>query len=562
MAKYDLVRKMLEKDLDDHPDQPIGCDTAVSTVSAHSLRASFYKKLAPQGISKAAKQAALDDFVECNRNCGLREPSRPVDDDLLFAFKYAMGDLLGWRFEDDSSSLFTIVADRLLPGPGASKGHNNLGGFFEKYFQGPVSCTDEHVLRLYRGMIMRQPSWAAAELQRFHEFGVLITDSSTLFYAPKNAEIARACCTEPGINMLLQRGVGEFIEDRLKTWGINLEYQSDLNKNLAKIGSVDDNLVTLDLKSSSNSVSLALVNEYVPTPLRGWLTLTRSPFVTLPGGEKLEMKMVSSMGNGYTFPLQTAIFTCIVKACHALKDIPFERGLEKRWGVFGDDIIVEKRLLSSVLRLLFLLGFTVNEGKSFTVGPFRESCGGDYYRGHNVRGVYVKSLESDPQIYSALNRLNRWSVRHGIPLRNTCRVLMSFLRRKVLVPRFEGDDAGLHVQSIDLPSRVYRCWVPRRSERVIPVDSETTNSPEYLAYSYGLYVALLGGYISSRTSVIDSADPCKDPPPLLIVKRSFGSTQYRLVSKSAVGDYDWPGLQDDPDRRDASWGAVVWYNCF
>ncbi len=41
---------------------------------------------------------------------------------------------------------------------------------------------------------------------------------------------------------------------------------------------------------------------------------------------------------------------------------------------------------------LQLCGFTVNSSKSFTDGPFRESCGHDYYKGIDIRPVYTKTM--------------------------------------------------------------------------------------------------------------------------------------------------------------------------
>jgi len=490
MDRYALVGQQLQADLERFRsgDFPVSDDT-VQTVSAIALRNSFYKKLEPSRISKKAEQAALDDFVECNRLCGLRDPGSVCDDDLLFSFKMAMEDLLSWRMGDNSAGLFEILADKLGPGPGSSYRHNNLGGFFEKYFQGPVSVTSDRLMSYYRAAIFRQESWALAERQRFDEFGVQMVDCNKLFFAPKNAEIARACCTEAGVNMLWQKAIGEHIIDRLEEWGISLTIQADFNKLLAKLGSETDSSVTLDLKSASNSISLALVESYVPSPLKGWLMLTRSPFTILPDGKKLELNMVSSMGNGFTFPLQTAIFTCVVRACYRLKDKKWSIGKLKDWGVFGDDIIVPKDCDASVRRLLWLLGFTVNEGKSFTVGPFRESCGGDYFKGSDVRGVYIRSLETDPQIFSAINRLNRWSVKTGILLSRTVKALLSLVQKRLFVPRFEQLDAGIHVPShlVSFTLR-YKCSTPRIRLRTLHWDS-----PESLGYGNGLYVSMLGG---------------------------------------------------------------------
>jgi hypothetical protein len=97
----------------------------------------------------------------------------------------------------------------------------------------------------------------------------------------------------------------------------------------------------------------------------------------------------SSMGNGFTFELETLIFYAISKeACggSATGDI---------W-VYGDDIIVPTPFFKDVVSALRYFGFTPNPRKSFGSGYFRESCGGDFFAGTNVRPFYLKSCPSSP----------------------------------------------------------------------------------------------------------------------------------------------------------------------
>jgi hypothetical protein len=150
------------------------------------------------------------------------------------------------------------------------------------------------------------------------------------------------------------------------------------------------------------------------------------------------------MGNGFTFPLQTAIFAACVTAVYKVKDLRVNHGHHspRNYSVFGDDIIVDCRAYDLVVDMLNLMGFDVNRDKSFNQGFFRESCGHDYFSGHNVRGVYLQRLKDHGDFYSAINRLVRWSAFHRIPLYRTIRYLMEqvpFLP----VPFQESDDAGI-----------------------------------------------------------------------------------------------------------------------
>jgi hypothetical protein len=95
------------------------------------------------------------------------------------------------------------------------------------------------------------------------------------------------------------------------------------------------------------------------------------------------------MGNGFTFELESLIFYALAKAtaerggCH---DFEVKRSI----GVFGDDIIVPKRIAKDLITNMSLFGFTVNEEKSFLKGFFFKSCGADYYDCSDVRPFLLR----------------------------------------------------------------------------------------------------------------------------------------------------------------------------
>jgi hypothetical protein len=95
------------------------------------------------------------------------------------------------------------------------------------------------------------------------------------------------------------------------------------------------------------------------------------------------------MGNGYTFELETLIFAAISSAVTG--GVVGEDVL-----VYGDDILVANDQARNVMSALSCLGFTPNMKKSFYTGPFRESCGGDYFEGIGVRPYFSKSAPCDP----------------------------------------------------------------------------------------------------------------------------------------------------------------------
>jgi hypothetical protein len=199
-------------------------------------------------------------------------------------------------------------------------------------------------------------------------------------FVPKNWKTHRTIACEPEGNVPLQLAFDDYAKEILRKWGINLSDQS-LNQDLAREGSISGEYATIDLKSASDSVAKSLISWVIPSDWAGYLFRLRCPYYRLPDGSRDVYEKFSSMGNGSTFPLETLIF---VSACRAIGS--------KAYAVYGDDIILETELVPDLLRLLSFLGFDVNKEKSFTAGPFRESCGGDYFNGIDITPFYLRKL--------------------------------------------------------------------------------------------------------------------------------------------------------------------------
>ncbi len=337
-------------------------------------------------------------------------------------------------------------------GPGASVAGRG-GDFYTKLFSSELSTTDLSLYAEYRSNIRHLTSWSEAESFRFTRLhGPKLVEGNRLSCVPKNIDIARTICTEPTLNMWYQLGLGNVLRERLKSFfGIDLRFVADVNRHMARLGSLDDDMdkgsfSTIDLESASDSISLELVDKLLPQWMSDILRYLRSPISRLPDGSALTLNMVSTMGNGFTFPLQTLLFSAVVSAVYAEKGIPLNRVSSEKpnWSVFGDDIIVRREAYDRVVHVLELLGFRVNAEKSFNKGPFRESCGCDFFKGHMVRGVYLKHLSTAQDTYVAFNKLVRWSARNQVSLDATLQYLLKkapFLG----VPYWESDDAGFKV---------------------------------------------------------------------------------------------------------------------
>lgn len=242
------------------------------------------------------------------------------------------------------------------------------------------------------------PSWQPKD---YH-----LVNYNKLLFVPKNAKIDRPICVEPHLNTFLQLGAGALIRKRLLRCGIDLNNGQQVHRRLALQGSLDGSYATIDLSSASDTISSGLVFDLLP---ESWFTLLdelRSPMTRLPSGELLTLEKFSSMGNGFTFELETLIFYCILSALNDLEHHCSEIF------VYGDDIIVNESLATSFLEVIDWFGFSPNKEKTYLSGPFRESCGCDAFLGYDVRPFFLKELPDDqPRLYRLANGIRKAAAR-------------------------------------------------------------------------------------------------------------------------------------------------------
>lgn len=240
-----------------------------------------------------------------------------------------------------------------------------------------------------------------ADLSIFME-KVCFVEHNKISFVPKTAKTHRSIAIEPLLNGYIQKGVDNVMRKRLRRIGIDLSFQEP-NQELARKGSLDDSedsFVTIDLSSASDSISIELCREILPPNWFAFLDATRSKSYEYRGVVKRFSKFCS-MGNGFCFPLETLIFVAACQVCDAGRP-----GIDFR--VYGDDIIVKKHVAPKVLELLRYLGFDFNKDKTFVEGPFRESCGADWFGGVDVRPFTLDfALDSVQNVFKFLNLSRR-----------------------------------------------------------------------------------------------------------------------------------------------------------
>lgn len=275
-------------------------------------------------------------------------------------------------------------------------------------------------------------------------------DTLSLVLVPKTWKIDRVITPLTLIGLFYTYGVGRVITDRLKS-GANLDITrlQEKHREYAKLYSMTRSHATADLSRASDTIYLPLLRRLLPT---NWYYAIKRGICrhVVWKGSKIACNSILPMGNGFTFPLQTLVFYSLIKA---VGDIMGVRG---RFSVYGDDLIYPSKLHSVIVYVFSRLGITHNLEKTYVSAHFRESCGGDFYRGYDVRPFLVPNENwSDDRrtnylcfLYKCINGLlKRWE-REEIP--RTIAYLESEIRiiggTVLQVPMTYADYSGLKVR--------------------------------------------------------------------------------------------------------------------
>lgn len=254
------------------------------------------------------------------------------------------------------------------------------------------------------------PAW-----RKFHshpsnpDVNYRLTGGNTLTFVPKNAKTDRPIAVEPHLNAFLQKGIGGYIRRRLlRVCGLDLSDQAP-NSELARIGSIDDSVATIDLKSASDTISQEVVEFLLPSEWVALLGSCRSEKF-FADGKWTHYHKWSSMGNGYTFELETLVFLSAAIAC--TRAVGGDPSLVR---VYGDDVALPASAAALFREVVDHLGFSINVEKSFTHGPFRESCGKDFFSGVDVRPFFIREpLVHVTAVYKLANAVSRYAQKRAL----------------------------------------------------------------------------------------------------------------------------------------------------
>jgi len=219
---------------------------------------------------------------------------------------------------------------------------------------------------------------------------------------PKTLKTPRIIAMEPTCMQYMQQGILELIMHEIRNDNNAANFvmfeSQEHNQLLAREGSINGTLATLDLSEASDRVSNQHVRLLVSDhrALRRALDATRSRKAVVQGHGVIRLAKYASMGSALCFPMEAITFTTVVFLGieKALNRRLTRKDVESFYGqvrVYGDDIIVPVRYVSNVIQELEAFGFRVNSRKSFWSGKFRESCGREYYDGRDVSIVRMRA---------------------------------------------------------------------------------------------------------------------------------------------------------------------------
>lgn len=408
-----LEKAILSKDYSALVDWRIDYNSDWDIISLYSCRQclALYQKRDDIDIGVDKELVSLSKFIDSEQMC--RESNKRLIEarvrgvyphgvaSVMFTAQRKIARILG-----DLPSFDSL---QFAFGPGANVNVRKLTSVRWKLSQKPACSAN--MVGIIDDVLAQVPAYTSlhsieTETSWFTDVDVV---AGELMFVPKNAKTHRSIIIEPSMNSLAQKAYGSYIKDRLLMNGVNL-YDQSINRRRARIGSIDGSLMTVDLSSASDTISRELVADLLP--LDWYLALSRLRTSQVTYGKKkqeariFDLEKFSSMGNGFTFELESLIFYSLaVACCH-------EVGIKPDVSVYGDDIICPPQALDMLTRVFEFCGFSINLEKSFSSGPFRESCGADFYKGVNVRPFYQKQSWSCATLTAFHNFLvnGDWSI--------------------------------------------------------------------------------------------------------------------------------------------------------
>jgi hypothetical protein len=364
-------------------------------------------------VSEDRERRAMSLFVQTEQD--VRASDARLDFAYLDDFKRMSEMLFGDLFTKMENS---ILSGELIPkhGPGAvadrlsANAKWNLRSWTAR-LQGAYMHPEDYLYPnlLYKG----RKDWGDQDVDILEPGSEMPVRVITV---PKTLKAPRVIAIEPAAMQYAQQSLLRCFLDAQREDGFLSRVigvlDQEPNRLMAREGSLSGDLATLDLSEASDRVSnqhvRALLHSH-PILLRV-IDAARSRKADVPGHGVIRLAKYASMGSALCFPVEAMTFLVIIflgierELGTPLSREAIVRRFSSRVRVFGDDIIVPTDHVLSVVDELHGFGHVVNTGKSYWTGRFRESCGKEYFDGHDVSIVRVRQvLPTRLQDASAVN---------------------------------------------------------------------------------------------------------------------------------------------------------------
>lgn len=280
-------------------------------------------------------------------------------------------------------------------------------------------------------------------------------------FVDKDNDEDRVIEVNPLGDVVLQKVVGNAFRKVLLEYGIDLDENQELHKNLIS----DKTLATIDASKASDTITPWHIKWLLPTELTKIILQLSQEYILATsedGRSKVWTRQykLCSMGSGFTFELLTLMFYSIGRIhtsfCYA----------------YGDDLIVPRAHAQDVVESLESVGFIINRKKTFLKGPISESCGAFHVYGFGYITCYSLKFCSNPvEAVATVNKLRRILVDYTSAfgqdefsdvLLNTHKTLLSHINPVYLGPVSKKTDIPTWVEDANYVYRKKRSSIMRQ----------------------------------------------------------------------------------------------------
>jgi len=388
-----LFGGLLERIFDNESGALLDTPCVASIAGLYQITSMFSKLEVPCSDARVAK--AIQAYVECDAGVKVSD----------LTFKGGLRE----QFAKTSQILFSNVLrkieqaalnEQLIPRHGPGKVAEKLS-YNRKFDSMHWTTRLEHVFPHMRWMY---PSYSVGLSEPFGSVDIREPGAETpvrVVTVPKTLKAPRVIAMEPTCMQFVQQSVSQALMQEIESdslIGSMIGFTDQIpNQEMARLGSLNGSLATLDLSEASDRVSNQHVLELFGQTdlLTEIVQACRSRKADVPGHGVIRLAKFASMGSALCFPVEAMVFLTVVFMGIARElNVPVTPKLVSRFKgsvrVYGDDIIVPAEFAVSVSETLDLLGYKVNTTKSFWTGLFRESCGGDFYAGNRITPIKLR----------------------------------------------------------------------------------------------------------------------------------------------------------------------------